>query len=180
MTLPLGKAACDQILRALEIDDADILPSMHEDIAIGALKRGAGDHSVPAGLADPVDLIGDRLQPRPAIFVGQGLAGAHLGDIARGMKLVAILEAPAQSVGQFFPDSALARTGHAHRDKRARRSADVIVQEKSPEALPYPRARSFRPWNARDSRAGSRLQARASRSRAYPRQRPRTAFRGRS
>src|SRR3979411_589312 len=180
MIFPLGEAACDQILRALEIDDADILASMHEDIAIGALKRGAGDHSVLAGLADPVDLVGDRLQPRPAIFVDKRLAGSHFGDIAQGVKLVAILEAPAQSLGQFFPDSALARARHAHPDKHERRSAALIFHDNLPAALPYPRARSFRPWNARDSRAGSRLQARASRSRACPRQRSRTAFRGRS
>src|ERR1700704_701129 len=129
MIFPLGEAACDQILRALEIDDADILASMHEDIAIEALKRGAGDHSVLAGLADPVDLIGDRLQPWPAIFICEGLAGSHLGYIAQGVKLVAILEAPAQSLGQLFPDSALARARHAHHDKHARRSANVIVHE---------------------------------------------------
>src|SRR6266403_5217344 len=131
-----------------------------------------------AGLAYPVDLMGDRLQPRPAVFIGEGLAGAHLGDVARGVKLVAILVAPAQSLRQLLSDGALARAGHAHHDKRARRSVDVIGHENSPEALPGPRARSSRRWIARDSRAGSRPRARASRSRACPRRRPRTAFRG--
>jgi len=108
MTFAQHEPARDQIRRALEIDDADIGPSMDEDIAIGALQRGAGDHGMAAGLADPVDLVGDRLQPRPAIFIGEGLAGAHLGDVAQGVKPVAILVAPAQSLRQLFADGALA------------------------------------------------------------------------
>src|SRR6267378_24486 len=107
MTLPQREPARDQILRALEIDDADILPSMHEDFAIGALQRGAGDHGMLAGLADPVDLIGDRLQPRPTVFIGEGLAGAHLGDVAGGMKYVAILKIPAQPFGELVRNGAL-------------------------------------------------------------------------
>src|ERR1700694_5784989 len=103
MTFPLSETARDQFLCALEIDDADIVPSMHEHAAIGALQRGAGDHGVFAGLADPVDLAGDRPQPGPAVFVGEGLAGAHLGDVARWMKPVAVLVAPAEPLGQFFP-----------------------------------------------------------------------------
>ena len=78
----------------LEKDDADIASVMHEHVAVGALQRGAGDHGMPAGPADPVDLIGDRLQPGPAVLVGEGMAGAHLGDVARGVKPVAILEGP--------------------------------------------------------------------------------------
>src|SRR5260370_29031178 len=109
-----------------------------------------------AGVADPVDLLGDRLQPWPPIFIGKGLAGAHLGDVARGVKPVAILVAPAQSLRQPFPDGALARAGHAHHDQRAWHSPDVIGHEDSPEAQPDPRARLSRPWNARGLRPGSR------------------------
>ncbi len=72
-----------------------------------------------AGQADPVDLVGDRHQPGPAVLVGQGVAGAHLGDVAGGMKLVAVLVAPGQPFGQSFPDGALAGAGHAHHDQRA-------------------------------------------------------------
>ncbi len=55
MALAAGKTAGDQFLRPVEIDDADVVPSMYEDIAISALQRGAGDHGVLAGLANPVD-----------------------------------------------------------------------------------------------------------------------------
>ena len=120
MAFARGQPGGDQLLRAVEKDDADIVTSMHQNVAIGALQRGAGDHRVFAGLANPVDLVGNRLQPGPAILVGQGMAGAHLGDVAGGMKPVAILEGPAQAFGQLFADGALAGAGHAHHDQRAR------------------------------------------------------------
>src|ERR1700730_8799600 len=153
---------------------------MHEHLAIGALQRRAGDHGLLSGLADPFDLIGDSLQPGPAIFVGERLTGAHLRDVARGVKLVAILVAPAEALRQFFPNGALARAGHAHHDQRARHLAWFIAHENSPEAPPDPPARPSRRWNAHDSQGGSRPRARASRSHACPSQRPRTAFHGRS
>ena len=67
-----------------EIDDTNVAASMHENIAIGALERRAGDHGTLAGPADPVDLGRNRLQPGPAVFIGEGMAGVHLGDIAGG------------------------------------------------------------------------------------------------
>ena len=168
MTFSRGEPARDQFLRAVEKDDADILASMHEDVAIGALQRGAGDHGVLAGLADPVDLGGDGLQPGPAILVGQRLAGAHLGDVAGGVKPVAILVSPAQPFGQRFARSCScpSRT----RPSRSARRASVACHrhENSPAARPGRPARWSRRWSARGSPAGSRRRARASRSRACP------------
>src|SRR5260221_3918854 len=180
MALPLGEAVSDQFWRTLEIDDPDIVPSMYEDVPIGALQRGAGDHRMLAGLADPVDLAGNCLQPGPTVFIGQGVAGAHLGDVARGMKLVAILVRPAEPFGELVRDGALARAGHAHHDQRAGAFACLIAHGNSPAAQPHPPAKSSRRWIAHGWRAGSRHPARASRSHAYPGQTPRTASRGRS
>src|ERR1700709_1623236 len=63
MPLAGGEPARDQILRTVQKDDADIVASMHEDVAIDALQRRAGDEGVLACLAGAVDLVGDRLQP---------------------------------------------------------------------------------------------------------------------
>src|SRR5665213_3117460 len=153
---------------------------MHEDVAVSALQRRTGDHSMFACLAEPVDLVGDRLQPGPAIFVGEGMAGAHLGDVAGGMKLVAILIAPAQPFGELVGDGALARAGYAHHHQRAGHLAFVIGHENSPEARPHRPARWSRQANAPASRAGFRHPARGSKSRAWPNRWPRTAFRDRS
>ena len=96
MALAGGEPARNQILRALEKDEADVCAPVHENVAIGALQRRTGDHRMLALPADAVDLVGNRLQPGQAVFVGQRMARAHLRDIAWGMKPVAVLVAPAQ------------------------------------------------------------------------------------
>jgi len=40
MVFSQGKTACDQFLRAVEIDDGTSGPSIDKNIAIGALMRG--------------------------------------------------------------------------------------------------------------------------------------------
>ncbi len=120
MTFARGKPGGDQILCAVEKDNPDIVTAMHENVAIGALQRRTSDHCPFTGFANPIDLVGNRLQPGPAILIGQRMAGAHLGHIGGGMKPVAILESPAQPFGQRFADGALAGAGYAHHDQRAR------------------------------------------------------------
>ena len=170
MKCPLRRASRSAInaWRAVEKDDADVAPSMHQDVAIGALQRGAGDHGALAGLADPVDLVGNRLQPGPAILVGQRLAGAHLGDIAGGVKPVAILVAPADPLRPAFRRWCFCPS--RKRPSRPARTAfrSGVSHENSPEARPHRPARSSRRWSARGRPAGSRHRARASRSRACP------------
>src|SRR5437868_6340035 len=71
MAFAAGETVRDQWLRTAEKDDADIASSMHEDITIGALERGAGDHRARADAGEPVDLVGDGPQPWPAILIAQ-------------------------------------------------------------------------------------------------------------
>src|SRR5258708_39417019 len=108
MTLARGEPARDQFLRAVEEDDADVITPMHEDVTVGAFQRRAGDDGTLAGLADAVDLVGNRLQPGPAVLVGQRMARAHFRDIAGGGKPVAGLAAPAEACGPAVGAGALA------------------------------------------------------------------------
>ena len=72
----------------------------------------------PAGVAlGALLVLGYRTWP--AIFVGERMARAHFRDIARRMKFVAILVAPAQPCGQSIGDGAFTRTGDAHHHQRA-------------------------------------------------------------
>ena len=130
MAFPAGETARDQWLRTAEKDDTDITSSMHEHIAIGALERGAGDDRALAGAAEPVDLVGDGLQPWPAILVAQGMPGLHLGHVACGVKRVAVLVAPMQPSCQCFRDRALARAGHAHHDERVKCGTACVMATK--------------------------------------------------
>src|ERR1700719_3446777 len=96
MALSAGKPVGDQSLGSVEKDDADIVTPVHQQITIGAFQRRTGDHDMATVAGDPVDLVRNRLQPWPAILVGEGTARAHLGDIAGGVKPVAVLEGPAE------------------------------------------------------------------------------------
>ena len=174
--LARGEPGGDQILRSVEKDDADIVAAVHENVAIGALQRRAGDDGAFTGGREAVDLVGNRLQPRPAVLVRQRMAGAHLRDVACRVKPVAILVAPAESSSEMIGDGALARAGNAHHHQRAR---GLTAHQNSPESRLGPPARPSRRWTARGWRAGSRLRRGASRSHAYPCLQPRTAFRGR-
>ncbi len=140
---------------------------MHKNIAIGTLQRRAGNHDMLARFAAPVDFVCDRLQPGPAVLIGEGMAGFHLGDVACGMELVAILIAPAEPLGQFIarwcscpirirPSRSL-RTGSRRRH----------CSRNSPEAPPDPTAILSRLRNAHGSPAGPRHPAPASGSHAF-------------
>src|ERR1700694_6077691 len=107
-----------------------------------------------ARLAGTVDLIRYRPQPGPAVLVGQGSAGAHLGDVAGRVKSVAILESPVQAFGQLIRDGALAGAGYAHHDQRAGYFDGFIAHENSPATRPCRQAKSSRRSNRRDPRAG--------------------------
>src|SRR5258708_26587887 len=121
-----------------------------------------------AVLAYPVDLVGNGLQPRPAILVGQGKPGTHLLDIAFRMKPVAVLASPVQPLGELAGNGALARAGHAHDNERAGRTAGFIGHENSPAGRRYPRAIWSRPRNARGPPADPPRPIRGSESRACP------------
>ena len=86
MSLAPAEPVRDQRLRALEIDQADVGSVVHENVAIGALSAEQPITTCSPASQHAVDLGGDRLQPGPAVLVGQGMAGAHLGDIAGGME----------------------------------------------------------------------------------------------
>ena len=180
MILAPGEPVGDQVLRAVEKDDADIVSSVHEDIAIGALQRRAGDHDMLAGLADPVDLVGNRLQPRPAVFIGQRMAGAHLGDIACGMKACrrprrsSPVVRPIRSAMVLLPEPDTPITISAQGDLSGLSATKFSASRGAVDE----QAR-FRRSIAPDWPAGSRLREAASRSHAFPRPRPRTASRGR-
>src|SRR5580704_11772212 len=95
-----GKAARDQVLLALEVDQPHVGAVADENIAVAPLERRAWDDAVPTRMAGLIDPGGDRLQPRPAILVSERNAAVHLVDIGRGVKPIGILELPMQTVSQ--------------------------------------------------------------------------------
>src|SRR3954469_17381075 len=60
MVFAPGEAVRNQWLGAVEKDDADVAASVHQNIAVSALQRRAGDHRTLASQAQPVDFACDR------------------------------------------------------------------------------------------------------------------------
>src|SRR5215468_4777868 len=76
MALARRQAPGNQRLRAVEEDEAHVAAAMDEHLTIGPPERGAGEYRTLLLAAETVDLVGDRLQPGPAVLVGQRLACA--------------------------------------------------------------------------------------------------------
>src|SRR5579863_6485022 len=93
------------------------------------------------GLANPLDLVGNGAEPRPAIVIGERMPRAHLGDIAFGVKFIAVLESPSQTISEGGGDRALARTRDAHHDQGAGRFVRSVVQASPRQPRPGPPAR---------------------------------------
>src|SRR6516162_7846460 len=68
VTLAVVQPLRDQRMRAKEVDDADVAAPVHENLAVGSPQRRAGDHRVLTSRYEPIDLGGNRPQPRPTIF----------------------------------------------------------------------------------------------------------------
>ena len=97
--LPRGEPRRDRRAVALEIDEADVArgPRTRRDpVAVGRAQRRAREHGVAVVRLHRGDLRGERVEPGPAVGVGQRRARRHLRDVLRGMKIVAVEERPAQ------------------------------------------------------------------------------------
>src|SRR4029453_3032755 len=78
--------------------------------------RGAGDDAGFAAPAPAIDLPRDRLQPGPAVRVGERDALAHLLGVLGGMEIVALLELAAERGSDEGRDRGLPGPGDAHDD----------------------------------------------------------------
>src|SRR5262245_15103644 len=123
MPIACRQPPCDQVPRALQIDDADIAALANQDIAIGAFERRAGDGPVIPDAPRRVDPGGNAMQPGPAVLVSQRLAGVHLPDVGLWVEPVAVLVDPVQPVRKHRRNRTLAATrdSHHHDDGRIAR-----------------------------------------------------------
>ena len=126
MTFSLRRDVRDQFLRAVEIDDADVVPAVH------AVYRGrrVSARSRRSRHARPPCRPG-RSRRRWPCSQGQrsssvsGCPALIFSTLLFGMKFVAVLIGPAQPFGELFGNGAFAGAGHAHHHQRARRSCGV-------------------------------------------------------
>ena len=123
--LTVGHALLEFLGLGEQVDEEDPAPRAGEQVAVGALERGAGDDSpdtVGGAITHPV---AHGLQPGPAVLVGQGDAAAHLVDIGLGMEVVGLGDGPAQCVVKVECGRGLAAAGDPHEDEVLDGSAHV-------------------------------------------------------
>src|SRR5579863_7848783 len=73
------------------------------------------------------------------------MARTHLGDVACGVKPVAVLERPAKPLGELCRNRTLARAGHAHHDQGAGRGGCAFAHEDSPPDAAWSASRTVSP-----------------------------------
>jgi hypothetical protein len=112
----LGQPRGDHIALAVEEHEGEALVALAEALPVGSAQRRAGQHQAVARVDRRVEEGSQTLQPRPAVLVGEGRAGRHLGAVLGAVVVVAVLEAPAERVGERATDARLADAGDAHHD----------------------------------------------------------------
>src|SRR4051794_9586804 len=109
-----------------------------EHVAVGPLQCGAGDDGRRTFVVLDRDQLRDRLEPRPAVLVGQRDALLHLLDVLAGVQGVALDELAVQLVGQLFADGGLPgpRDPHHHDMHRLATHAPYPTTSRYPRGEP--------------------------------------------
>jgi len=99
------------IARDVEVDEDQLGGRGAQAVPVGPGQRRAAEHrAVPR----PGQRLGEPIQPRRAVGVGERVARAHGGDVGGRMEVVALEEGQAERRRQPPSDRRLARAGHAH------------------------------------------------------------------
>jgi len=73
-----------------------------KNVAIFSFESGVGQHPVLPRSDRPFDLLAQRFQPRPSVFVFQRMTAAHLLDICLRMKIIGFKKMPAEFAREQF------------------------------------------------------------------------------
>jgi hypothetical protein len=100
MALAGRQPAGDGLSATGEVDELDAVPAAIDGLPVAAFERRAGNDSVLAGVETLVDPVGDKREPGPAVFVGEGMTGCHLVDVGLRVQCIALFEWPAECAGE--------------------------------------------------------------------------------
>ena len=128
-------------------------------LAVDALQRRAGDDAALARRRRRIQPGADRVQPGPAVLIGQRLAAAHLRDVAGGWKASASAKGAPSRRGEQAADGALAGAGDAH--DQTRRAGSCAVPSAAPDGRRSPCAGPRAPCRRSGPRPGWRSGRRA-------------------
>jgi AcrR family transcriptional regulator len=111
------QAFVQHLERTLQVHESHVGVVAAQDVAVRALERRARKHRRLARAPLLLDGRADRIQPRPAIFVGQRNAAMHLVLVGGAVKRIAVGIGARQALRQHLADPRLARARHAHCDQ---------------------------------------------------------------
>jgi len=97
-----------------QVDEEDAPVRAGQQVPVGALEGGAGDDGPRPAVRLLAHPGAQRLQPRPAVLVGQGRSPAHLGDIDLGVEVVRLGDGPSQGVVEIDRGGGLPASGDPH------------------------------------------------------------------
>lgn len=119
MPLPRDQPPAQRVVGSVEQDEEDrALGGGSQAIAVDALQRRAGNDDVAAGRRRLAKCSPNRIEPRPAILVGERDAGGHFFNIGAWMEFVGIAEDDAEVGSQTLSDGGLPAPANAHDDDR--------------------------------------------------------------
>ena len=99
-----------------EVKEDDVGAVPPQLVAVLALERRAAHHAaVGAARAQPLP---DRIEPRVAVVVVEGLAGRHLLDVGGRVEVICVGERHPQALRQRRAHRRLTGAGYAHDDDR--------------------------------------------------------------
>src|SRR5262245_31258872 len=96
MPLALLQSLANEGIVALQIDKADCRPVAAQTVAVRLLERRASQDRRLAIIQEGIDVVPQRREPRVAVFVGQRNSLPHFVYIGLGMKIVTVIERPAE------------------------------------------------------------------------------------
>src|SRR5687768_7356344 len=116
MARPMIEPLQEEGLGPSEMDEANAAHAARDYVAISRLQGRAGNHLAAAVPRRLVDDGTDAAQPRFTLLVAERDILAHPLDVFGRVKIVGVVKAPAESVGQRTTHCRLAAASHADHD----------------------------------------------------------------
>src|SRR5438477_3432802 len=136
MSAPVSELICDEFIISPQKDELHV--SIHSEIsAICFLQRGTSEDRVLSCGNAAIDELAQTLQPRPSLLIRQRTALAHLLYVDSWVKIVGLIEPPAELLREQLADSGLtgARYTKNDYDHRHEAASDFLVLPRP--AKPY-------------------------------------------
>lgn len=100
MPSPLREAVANQLEGAFQVHENDFAMSARKALSIDAPQRGTGDDGATLFFYRRFDQLGEPLDPRLPVGIGQRLMPCHFRDVLFGMEIVPVEERPAERFGE--------------------------------------------------------------------------------